>query len=66
MEDKVYIYKGFVIRCMGYLSKYGKYEWIAIDKNGIFFAQALSLRAVKEMINSELKNRHMKEACVQN
>lgn len=50
-----YLYRGFKICCVGYLSSDGRYGWEAIDHDGSSFAQSFSLSETKRLVDKELE-----------
>lgn len=49
-----YLYRGFKIYCVGYLSSDGRYGWEAIDHDGSSFAQSFSLSETKMLVDEEI------------
>lgn len=57
IENNKYRYRGFIIQNIGYYPPDHHTAWEAIDHDGSFFAQSLTLSNVKIQID-ELFNRH--------
>lgn len=49
-----YLYRGFVINCIGYYEPDHKTVWEAVDESGGGFAHSYSLREAKKEIDYEL------------
>lgn len=50
-----YIYRGYIINCLGYYHPDHRIVWEAEDENGCGFAQSFSLREVKNEIDDLFK-----------
>ena len=53
IERGRYLYRGFVVRCLGYIK--GGARWEATDHDGSSFAHSHRLRDTKSLIDYELK-----------
>ncbi|MBR5297444.1 MAG: hypothetical protein IKU29_06225 [Parabacteroides sp.] len=49
-----YIYRGYIITCIGYYPPEQKTVWEAEDENGYGFAHSFSLRDTKRLVDESL------------
>jgi hypothetical protein len=49
-----YLYRGYVVTCVGYYHPEHKVAWEAEDENGNGFAHSFSLRDTKRLIDDSL------------
>lgn len=56
LEKGKYLYRGYIIQCIGYYSPEHRICWECIDEYGCGFGQGYSLNECKMWIDEELKN----------